>query len=173
MNTDLRSAYVKRSWMGGLALACACAGTATPSGSVAPTQQDSTSLSNITAASAIAQLQRQWRQALTTGDTVFFARTLADEFQLTGGRAVLTKPVFLAAVAADSGRVPLGRVEETSIHVYGTVAVATGLIRYDMAGGAASVPSRFTEVWLKQGDRWVAVHGHFNPIQPAPAVLGP
>ena len=165
---------MSRSWLCALPLLlCACAGASTQSGNVGPTRQDSTNLSNITAASAIAQLQRQWRQALTTGDTAFFDHALADEFVLTGGRAVLPKLAFLAAVAADSGRVPLGKVEETGIHVYGNVAVATGLIRYDMAGGGASVPSRFTEVWVKQGDRWVAVHGHYNPVQPAPAVIGP
>jgi ketosteroid isomerase-like protein len=105
------------------------------------------------------------------GDTTFFAHALADEFQLTGGQAALTKGQFLAAVAADSGRIPPSRAEETTVHVYGNVAVVTGLIRYDMPGGAASLPSRFTEVWVKQDERWRAVHGHYNPIQAPPRTL--
>jgi len=154
-------------------LVAACAGASTGSGNVGPTRQDTTNLSNITAASAIAQLESRWRQALASGDTAFFAHALAAEFRLTGGRAVLSKPEFLAAVAADSGRVPAGRIEETSVRVYGDVAVATGLIRYELPGGARSLPSRFTEVWVKEAQGWVAVHGHYNPIQPEPAVLGP
>jgi ketosteroid isomerase-like protein len=130
-------------------------------------------LSSITAASAIAQLQSQWRRAMTTRDTAFFTRTLADDFQLTGGQSVLTKAEFLAAVATGAGRVPPGRPEETRIHIYGNVAVVTGLIRYEMPGGAAPILSRYTEVWVKQGERWLAVHGHYNAVSAPPARAGP
>jgi hypothetical protein len=166
-------------WVPSIGAACAllvlagCAAAPAPQPGAAAPSNDSSGPATIAAAQAIALLQSQWRRALTTGDTAFFARTLADDFQLTGGQSVLNKDEFLAAVARDSGRIPPGHPEQTRIRIYRNVAVVTGLIRYEIPGGAPPLPSRYTEVWVKDGERWRVVHGHYNPILAPPSGAAP
>lgn len=119
------------------------------------------------AAEEIAALHTHWRQALADRDTVFFAGVLVDNFQITGGAATLNKRQFMAAVAADSGGVAPSRFEQTSIRLYGDVAVATGLIRYDIPGETEPALTRYSEVWVTDGKRWRAAHLHYNPVPPA------
>lgn len=166
-------------WVPSIGVGCAllflagCTGAPARQPGAAAPSNDSSGPATIAAAQAIALLQSQWRRALTTGDTAFFTRTLADDFQLTGGQSVLTKDEFVAAVARDSGRIPPGHADQTRIRLYGNVAVATGLIRYEIPGGAAPLPSRYTEVWVKDGERWRIVHGHYNPILAPPSGAAP
>ena len=127
---------------------------------------DSITRLSLAAAEEIAVLHTRWSEALAKRDTVFFGRALLDNFLITGSRATLDKRQFMAAVAADSGGVPPSRFEQTSIRLYGDVAVATGLIRYDIPGETQPALTRYSEVWVKEGKGWRAAHLHYNPVPP-------
>jgi ketosteroid isomerase-like protein len=149
--------------LAGVALVLGCAGAPAPNPAAAPAA-DSAARSSLVAAQEIAQLHGRWREALASRDTTFLSHTLVDNFQLTGGLVALTKSQFLAAVAADTGGVPPSQFEQTSVRLYGSVAVVTGLIRYDLPGEAAPALSRYTEVWVKEAGAWRAAHLHYNPV---------
>lgn len=150
-----------------LAVLLACAGAPPARTEAAPVLRDSTTQASMAAAQEIAELHNRWREALTNRDTVFLSQTLLDNFQLTGGQAALTKGQFLVAVASDTGGVAPSQFEQTSVRLYGKVAVVTGLIRYDIPGEAAPAITRYTEVWVEEGSHWRAAHLHYNPVPPA------
>jgi len=127
---------------------------------------DSITRLSLAAAEKIAVLHTRWSEALAKRDTVFFGRALLDNFLITGSRATLDKRQFMAAVAADSGGVPPSRFEQTTVRLYGQVAVVTGLIRYDLPGESEPALTRYSEVWVKDGSKWRAAHLHYNPVPP-------
>jgi ketosteroid isomerase-like protein len=127
---------------------------------------DSTTRVSLAAAQEIAALHTRWRDALARRDTVFFAGVLVDNFQITGGQVTLDKRQFMDAVASDTGGVAPSRFEQTSIRLYGNVAVATGLIRYDIPGETQPALTRYSEVWVREGKQWRAAHLHYNPVPP-------
>src|SRR5947207_2208140 len=152
-------------------VACATAppaGTGTSPAPASPGQVtgDSSTRLGLAAAEEIAALHTRWRDALTRRDTLFFAGILVNNFQITGGQVTLDKRQFMAAVASDTGGVAPSRFEQTSIRLYGDVAVATGLIRYDIPGETQPALTRYSEVWVKQGKQWRAAHLHYNPVPP-------
>ena len=162
--------------LGGLALvaglvACAAsrpvASGPSPAATAPAVAGDSTTQASMAAAQEIAALHTRWREALATRDTAFFVGVLVDNFQITGGQATLDKRQFIDAVAADSGGVAPSRFEQTSVRLYGEVAVATGLIRYDIPGEAEPALTRYSEVWVREGKQWRAAHLHYNPVPPA------
>ena len=128
---------------------------------------DTTTQASLAAAQEIAALHTRWNEALAKRDTAFFAALLVDNFQITGGQATLDKRQFMEAVASDSGGVAPSRFEQTSIRLYGEVAVATGLIRYDIPGEPQPALTRYSEVWVREGKRWRAAHLHYNPVPPS------
>jgi uncharacterized protein (TIGR02246 family) len=145
----------------------AAAGGPSPAANSPAAAIDSTAQASMAAAQEIAALHTRWREALATRDTAFFAGLLVDNFQITGGQATLGKRQFIDAVAADSGGVAPSRFEQTSVRLYGDVAVATGLIRYDIPGEAEPALTRYSEVWVREGRQWRAAHLHYNPVPPA------
>ena len=128
---------------------------------------DSTTGASLAAAEEIAALHTRWREALAKRDTAFFAGVLLDNFQITGSQATLDKRQFMAAVAADTGGVAPSRFEQTNVRLYDQVAVVTGLIRYDIPGEAEPALTRYSEVWVRDQNRWRAAHLHYNPVAPA------
>jgi ketosteroid isomerase-like protein len=148
-----------------------CAGAprsgATPAPAAQPVTADSTTRASLAAAEEIAALHTRWREALAKRDTAFFANTLLDNFQITGSRATLDKRQFMAAVAADTGGVAPSQFEQTNVRLYDQVAVVTGLIRYDIPGEAEPALTRYSEVWVRDQNRWRAAHLHYNPVAPA------
>ncbi len=154
--------------MAGLvAMVAACGAPQTARTDAPPVLGDSTAKVSMEAAQDIAGLHARWIQALANRDTAFFSATLVDNFQLTGGRGSLNKPQFLAAIQADTGGVAPSQFEETSVRLYGTVAVVSGLIRYDIPGEPRPALTRYTEVWVRDGQRWRVAHLHYNPVPPA------
>jgi ketosteroid isomerase-like protein len=160
----------------GTAWLLACGGAARTGSSApgaTPAPIDSTTPASLAAAQDIAALHTRWREALSKRDTVFFAGVLMNNFQITGGEATLNKEQFMQAVVADTGGVAPSRFEDTSVRLYGDVAVASGLIRYDIPGETEPALTRYSEVWVKDGKQWRAAHLHYNPVPPASHVTPP
>lgn len=147
-----------------------CAGAPSrggPTPAAAPATVDTTTRASLAAAEEIAALHTRWREALAKRDTAFFEGVLLDNFQITGSQATLDKRQFMAAVAADTGGVGPSQFEQTNVRLYNQVAVVTGLIRYDIPGEAEPALTRYSEVWVREQNRWRAAHLHYNPVAPA------
>ena len=53
------------------------------------------------------------------------------------------------------------------VKVYGTTAVATGYLVGTVTepdGTVIQVMDRFSEIWIKEGNRWLRVHIHSSPL---------
>lgn len=147
-------------------LVAGCAAAPAPT-SPAPSTADAATLQ---AASEIMRLEEAWGRALSARDTAFFRRILGDDFVGTGGAELRSKSVVIAELARGAGRMPVPRLEHTQVRLYGDVAVVTGIAAYDAESGVSGSRTRFTEVWVKRGEGWQAVHGHYNAV---PAATSP
>lgn len=146
----------------GMALLAACGGP--PAGTPAPVPAaDSAALE---AAREIIRLEEAWGRALSTRDTAFFRQTLADDFVGTGGRELRSKQTVIEELSRSMGSVPVPRLEDTQVRLFGDLAVVTGVAAYQGTSGTPESRTRFTEVWVKRAGRWQAVHGHYNAIPP-------
>ena len=143
-----------------LLLLCLACGTPTPS---------ARSNSAEDAQRELAQVEDQWERALKTHDAAFFQRTMSDDFVGTtldgiSDKATLVRINADTSVTVDS----VGRSDE-KIRIYGrgTVGVITG--RFGEVGHLGpqrlGVEFRYTEVWVKAGDQWQVVAGHYTPME--------
>jgi ketosteroid isomerase-like protein len=148
--------------LAGVLLVVACGRSPAPSVTPQPASRDSQA--TFAAAQEIHHLQAEWRQALVAKDTTFFARTLMDDFLLTGDEDVLAKAEYIRKVIESTDTLPGSRPVESTVRVHGDVAVVTGLIDNDVPGSPVPLQMRYTEVWLKRDGRWQAFHGHYNPL---------
>src|SRR3546814_15526402 len=60
------------------------------------------------------------------------------------------------------GSVPVPRLEDTQVRLFGDLAVVTGVAVYQGTSGTPESRPRFTEVWVKRAGRWPAVPGHYK-----------
>lgn len=112
------------------------------------------------------RLEEAWGRALSAKDTAFFRHTLGDDFVGTGGAEVRSKAMVIDELAGGAGSVPVPRLEQTQVRLFGDVAIVSGLAAYGGSDGTPTSQTRFTEVWVKRAGRWQAVHGHYNAIPP-------
>lgn len=139
-----------------LALLAGCGGSPAPT---TPVPQPA-----LEAAREIMRLEEAWGRALSTRDTAFFRETLADDFVGTGGTELRSKRTVIEELSRSLGAVPVPRLEQTQVRLFGDVAVVTGVAVYQATDGMAESRTRYTEVWVKRAGRWQAVHGHYNAI---------
>src|SRR2546426_7608449 len=110
--------------------------------SQSPTTQDAE-------ARALLQLEDDWALALIRRDATVFGRLLADGFIYTEDDRTV-------------GRDDLLRDDEMRVHRFGSTAVVTGwlVVRGRGASGPFDRRYRFTDTWLRRGDRWQIVAAH-------------
>jgi ketosteroid isomerase-like protein len=120
----------------------------------------------LTAASELMLLEEAWGRALSARDTAFFRHTLGDDFVGTGGAEVRSKTMVIDELAGATGSVPVPRLEQIQVRLFGDVAIVSGLAAYGRPDGTPASRTRFTEVWVKRAGRWQAVHGHYNAVSP-------
>ena len=118
----------------------------------------------------VEKLNRQWMESYVRRDTDFLERYLADDYVSTfPDGAVLDKNGEIEALK--SGAVALIEMtpSEMKVRIYGEAAVITGqsTIKAKVNGQEVSGEYRFTDVWSKQGDRWLAVASQVTRIAPA------
>jgi ketosteroid isomerase-like protein len=120
-------------------------------------------------AKEVESLNRQWMQSYVNRDTGFLERYLADDYVSTfPDGAVLDKKGEIAALA--SGAVALTAMipREMTVRMYGDAAVITGQssIQATVNGEEVSGDFRFTDIWVRQSDRWLAVASQVTRIAP-------
>lgn len=120
--------------------------------------------------SKIVALEQLWNQAYKSGDKKALDSILDDGIVLVNDDgSVQSKAEFLASVkpSKDSaGQQQQVAPESFSVHVYGNVAIATGVMRVKgIEGGKAySRRERFVDTWLMKGGTWVCIGTDATPV---------
>ena len=118
----------------------------------------------------LAKLNRQWMESYVRRDTGFLEQHLADDYMSTfPDGTVLDKKGEIDAL--ESGAVALTEMtpSEMKVRTYGDAAVITGqsTIKAKVNGQEVSGEYRFTDVWAKQANRWMAVASQVTRIAPS------
>jgi ketosteroid isomerase-like protein len=118
--------------------------------------------------SKIVALEKAWNQAYKFRDVKAIDALLDDGLVLVNDDGSLqSKGVFLASVR-DSNASEDQQVtpESISVHIFGGVAVATGVFR--MKGSEGGKPfvrrNRFVDMWVNKGGSWVCVSASATPL---------
>jgi ketosteroid isomerase-like protein len=122
----------------------------------------------------VEQLNRQWMESYVTRDTAFLEQRLADDYVSTfPDGTVLDKKGEIESLK--SGDIALTGMtpSEMDVRTYGgATAVITGrsTIKANVKGQEVSGEYRFTDVWIKQGNRWLAVASQVTRIAESQAL---
>jgi ketosteroid isomerase-like protein len=124
--------------------------------------------SNDEVVTKIIALEKAWNQAYKFRDVKAIDALLDDGLVLVNDDGSLqSKGVFLAGVreskASEDQQVT---PESISVHIFGGVAVATGVFRMKgVEGGKPFVRrNRFVDMWVNKGGSWVCVSASATPL---------
>jgi ketosteroid isomerase-like protein len=103
------------------------------------------------------QLENDWLKAISQHDTASLDSILADDFlDTTYTGEVRTKRDAILRATAGNNAIDSQRLSDVHVRFYGNTAIVTGLNTVTAkAFGEAKV--RFTDVFVKNGNRWQAV----------------
>jgi len=118
-------------------------------------------------ADEVTRLNRRWMESYVRRDTAFLEEYLADDYMSTfPDGTVLDKQGEIESLK--SGDIALTEMtpSEMNVRTYGGAAVIAGrsTIKADVKGEKVSGEYRFTDVWIKQDDRWRAVASQVTRI---------
>ncbi|HEX3667085.1 MAG TPA: nuclear transport factor 2 family protein [Rhizomicrobium sp.] len=117
---------------------------------------------------AIIQLESKWLDALNRGDTDRIANILDDDFVRPApdagrfvGKAALLQ--FYRAHPTTRKTAPR-RMKIVSVDIYGTVAIARGVVTVPALGQARESKLLFTDIFVRRREGWQAVSAQEDPI---------
>ena len=117
----------------------------------------------------IAQLQRDWAEAVQQRDMAALEQLLGEEFTLTTGRkdAEVRRRQEWLDVTRESYEVDQWAYEEMDVRVYGDAAVVRSRYRQTARMGGADRTGVYlmTDVWVRRDGRWQAVTRHISPLE--------
>ena len=115
------------------------------------------------------KLENDWSHASMKRDSAGLQRFYADEYVFTDADGVMTdKSRELKNLTSGTFRLTSYKFDDTTVHVYGDVAVVTGRntikgawedLKRDVSG-----PYRFTDVFVRRGGRWQCVASQSSRI---------
>src|SRR5438034_8099776 len=115
-----------------------------------------------TVAQVLLRLEDDWAVGLTHRDAALFRRLLADGFIYTEDDRTVGRDDLLRDIVAGPDTVEAAHNEEMRVHPFGSTAVVTGwlVVRGRGASGPFDRRYRFTDTWLRRGERWQIVAAH-------------
>jgi ketosteroid isomerase-like protein len=121
--------------------------------------------------SKITALEQLWNQAYKAGDAKALDTILDSEIVLVNDDgSVQNKTEFLASVKETPSQ-PASQQQQVapesmSVHVFGTTAIATGVMRVKGVENGKSYMrrERFVDTWVLKGDTWVCVGTDATPV---------
>jgi ketosteroid isomerase-like protein len=123
---------------------------------------------NTVLAKEVEALNRQWMESYVRRDTDFLERHLADDYESTfPDGTVFDKKGEIEALKSGAVAVTEMTPREMKVRVYGETAVITGQSTIKANGQEISGELRFTDIWIKQGDQWLAVASQVTRIAPS------
>ena len=121
--------------------------------------------------SKIVALEQLWNQAYKSGDTKALNSILDDGIVLVNDDgSVQSKSEFLASVKSSTPQQTAQQQqvapESMKVHVYGPVAIATGVMRVKGVENGKSYTrhERFVDTWLLKRGNWVCVGTDATPV---------
>jgi len=117
--------------------------------------------------SKIVALEKAWNQAYKIGDRRSLDGLLDDQVVLVNDDgSVQSKSEFLATVKPQSSHQEQVEPVSITVRVYGTTAIATGILR--TKGVESGKPfvhrERFIDTWVRKGDHWICVGTDATPV---------
>jgi len=110
--------------------------------------------------SRILTLELAWNQAVQEKNAKALEMLIAPEMvYVEYDGTVMNRAGYLASVAARSVHAEQILSEAMTVHLYGAVAVVTGVYRETGAKGGKPYlhRERFTDTWVRQGGSWLCV----------------
>ncbi len=120
----------------------------------------------------IAQMERQWRAALLSGNTNALSALISDTYVGIGPNGtIFNKTEEIQATASGENRFQRLHLEERKIRIYGTTAVVTSkvLVQGFYANQPVLGEYRYTRVWSFEDSRWRVVSFEANRIDDSTA----
>ena len=141
-------------------LTLGCGGSQAPAKSTAAPTVDAAN-----AAQVVRQSETEWVTAIVQKDTATIERLLADDFVGTTNDVRYGKAEAVNDVK--TGVHDTLDMEDVQIRMYGNAAVVTFDQNERSRHGEEDFSGHymFTNVWVKQGDRWVAVSSHGSRVR--------
>lgn len=112
-------------------------------------------------------LNRRWMESYVNGDVAYLEQYLAEEYVSTfPDGAVLDMKGAIHALLSGAVALHEMRASEMTVRVYGDAAVITeeSTIKARVKGRDESGQFRFTDVWIRLGERWLAVASQVTRI---------
>jgi ketosteroid isomerase-like protein len=108
---------------------------------------------------ALQELNEGYIRSVRTSDVQWFERNLSQDFLNSNPDGTLIdRTAFLRQIAPPCPVANLG-VEDVRIRLFGDTAVAHGRTIYVKPDGQPGF-GRYTDVWQRQGGRWLCVAAH-------------
>jgi len=118
---------------------------------------------------AVLAAHEQRRAATLKGDSDAVASMMRDDLTFTHANAVVeTKAQFVDALKTRRLRYKaLADGEDRTVRVHGGTGVVSGTCRIlvDASGTEIDIRVRFTELWVKEGERWRMMLWHATQVQ--------
>src|SRR4029077_20498033 len=120
-----------------------------------------------TARDQVLALEKAWNQAYKAGDAKALAAILDNSLVLVEDDGSLkTKSEFLATVKASTGNQEQVAPESLTVRIFGTTAIAVGVIAVKETKGVKTVVhrERFIDTWINKNGSWVCIATDATPI---------
>jgi len=108
---------------------------------------------------ALSALNTDYINAVQNGDVARFDEILAGEFYCSNPDGSLVDRAGFLAQAAKPVTIKGLKAADVMIRMFDDVAIIHGRTSYTTAEGRAA-QGRYTDVWAKRGDQWLAVSAH-------------
>jgi len=144
-------------WIGCWILALACATAVL----ISAQEDDSTARAQVLA------LEKAWNQAYKARDTTALAAILDNSLVLVEDDGSLkTKSEFLASVKSASANQEQVAPESLTVRVFGTTAIAIGVIavKETRAGKSVVHRERFIDTWINRNGSWICIATDATPM---------
>jgi ketosteroid isomerase-like protein len=116
----------------------------------------------------IQDVLEQRRQAALKGDAAFLDANTADDYlRISPNGRLMNKTEYLEATKNGGLKYQSIEQKEIKIQVYGNVAVTTAVadLKGTNQGQDVSGTYRISQVFVKRGGKWLAVHLHASPMK--------
>jgi ketosteroid isomerase-like protein len=118
-------------------------------------------------AAKITALEQAWNQAYKAADRRALDAILDERIVLTNDDgSAQSKAEFLASVKPTDSQEQQITPESITVHVFGDVAIATGVFQAKGVekGKRYTRRERFVDTWLRKGENWVCIATDATPI---------
>ena len=117
--------------------------------------------------SAVLATAESWSAAIVSNEAEAIARFMHDDWQIVAATGATSKASFLATIRSGDLTHDMMRIEgEARIAVYGDIATLTArMVNSGLYQGTAfSAEEWTTDVFVRDGDRWLCVLSHVTSV---------